>query len=108
MDYTPDNRASDADREHVVDALQAAFAEGRLTWGELDDRLRAATAARTWQQLTQLTADLPAPAPVAADPPNPTAAIDPCLICLLICLCPPAGIALVLYNRRQARSRRNR
>jgi hypothetical protein len=51
-------RASDADREAAASLLNEAFAEGRLTADEHDQRLGAAYAARSWQQLQQLTADL--------------------------------------------------
>lgn len=36
-------RASDADRESVVERLQQAFGEGRITVSEFDERARAAT-----------------------------------------------------------------
>lgn len=52
-------RASDADRDAAAALLGAAFAEGRLTADEHGERISAAYAARTWQQLRQLTADLP-------------------------------------------------
>jgi len=35
----PAVRASDADRDRIAVALQAAFAEGRLTMPELEERL---------------------------------------------------------------------
>jgi Domain of unknown function (DUF1707) len=58
-------RASDQERESVVDALRDAFTEGRLTAGELEERTAEAYAARTRGQLRQLTSDLPAePLPV--------------------------------------------
>ena len=53
-------RASHADREQVVDALQAAFVQGRLTADELDERVGQALAARTYAELAALTTDLPA------------------------------------------------
>ena len=57
-------RASHADREQVVGALQAAFVQGRLTADELDERVGQALAARTYAELAALTTDLPAdPAP---------------------------------------------
>ena len=40
-------RASDADRDRAVDALQAAYARGVLTRGELEDRTSWVLAART-------------------------------------------------------------
>ncbi len=51
-------RAADADRNLVADLLTAAYAEGRLTRPELDDRLTATMAAKTFDDLTPLTADL--------------------------------------------------
>ena len=51
-------RASDADREQVVDVLRVAAGDGRLTPEELDDRLGAALSARTVDELAPLTADL--------------------------------------------------
>jgi hypothetical protein len=53
-------RASDADREHVIGVLTAAFAQGRLTKQELDLRAGQTFAARTCAELAALTADLPA------------------------------------------------
>ena len=65
--------ASSADRERAVGVLQAGFTEGRLTQDELNDRVAAAYAARTYEQLWGLTADLPAggvPYPVGPVPPG--------------------------------------
>lgn len=53
-------RASDQERESVVDVLRDAFTDGRLTLEEFEDRTSAAYAARTWADLRELTADLPA------------------------------------------------
>ena len=53
-------RASDADRDRVVEALAAASAEGRLTLEEYSERSDAALVARTLGDLAGLTADLPA------------------------------------------------
>jgi hypothetical protein len=58
-------RASRVDRERVVDVLKAAFVQERLTQDELDARVGQALAARTYADLTALTADLP---PVTAEP----------------------------------------
>jgi hypothetical protein len=55
-------RASDQDREHVAERLRAAALEGRLTSDELDERLGAAYAARTYGELDELLSDLPSPA----------------------------------------------
>jgi Domain of unknown function (DUF1707) len=54
-------RASDADREHVAEVLQRAASEGRLLTEELEHRLEAAFAARTYGELDRLVADLPGP-----------------------------------------------
>ena len=64
-------RASDADRHRVADILRDAAGEGRLEIDELDERLEAAYAARTYADLATITADLPAAAPAAAQIPQP-------------------------------------
>ena len=67
-------RASHADREQVVGALQAAFVQGRLAADELDERVGQALAARTYAELAALTTDLPAdPAPAPQPVPTPPA-----------------------------------
>jgi hypothetical protein len=53
-------RAAHSDREHVVEALKVAFAQGRLDTDELDDRVGRAFASRTYAELAALTADIPA------------------------------------------------
>jgi hypothetical protein len=55
-------RASDAERDRVVDLLAGAASEGRITLEEYSERSAAALAARTDEDLAALTADLPAPA----------------------------------------------
>jgi hypothetical protein len=52
-------RASDADRDAVVDRLREAAGEGRLDPEELGDRVGAALHARTYGDLAALIADLP-------------------------------------------------
>ncbi len=53
-------RASDQERESVVDVLRDAYTDGRLTLDEFTERTSAAYAAKTWADLRELTADLPA------------------------------------------------
>jgi hypothetical protein len=65
----PELRASDRDRERVVDDLRAHAGEGRLTVEELEVRVQGALAARTAGELAQLTRDLP-----DRSPPSPTPA----------------------------------
>lgn len=66
-------RASDQERESVVDVLRDAFTEGRLTSDELEERTASAYTARTWAQLGELTSDLPVQPPLGAslDRPQP-------------------------------------
>jgi hypothetical protein len=59
-------RASDSDRDAVVSDLSEHFQAGRLTAEELDQRTGQALAARTWGELRDLVADLPAARPPAA------------------------------------------
>ncbi|WP_396454894.1 DUF1707 domain-containing protein [Actinomadura sp.] len=63
----PEMRAGDADRERVAQVLREAAGDGRLTLAELDERLDAVYAAKTYGELAPLTRDLPAPG--AAAPP---------------------------------------
>ena len=58
---SPDLRASDADRDRVIDILRAATADGRLTADEFNERMEAALSSRTFRELAPLTADLAAP-----------------------------------------------
>ncbi|HUN34262.1 MAG TPA: DUF1707 domain-containing protein [Trebonia sp.] len=64
-----DLRASHADRDQVVDLLRVAAGDGRISPEELDDRLERALTARTYAELTALTADLPATPGTALVPP---------------------------------------
>jgi Domain of unknown function (DUF1707) len=66
----PAVRASDQDRDAVVQRLQQAFAERRLDDDEFDERMRAALTAKTSADLDRLTSDLPA-APAGAAPAAP-------------------------------------
>lgn len=98
-------RASDTDRDAVLSALSEHFQAGRLTAGELDERTGRALAARTWGELGELVADLPAgrtasrtPAPssaATARPQPPSWHVAPQVVAAL------AGIAItaiVLLN----------
>jgi len=61
-------RASDRDRQQVVDRLRSALEDGRLTMDEYVDRMEAAYKAATYGDLAPLCADLPASTPVIAGP----------------------------------------
>ncbi|MBC6458548.1 DUF1707 domain-containing protein [Actinomadura sp. HBU206391] len=52
-------RASDADRDKVAEALREHCAQGRISMGELHERLEAVYAAKTVGALQDVTADLP-------------------------------------------------
>ncbi len=66
-------RASDNERETVVDVLRDAYTDGRLTLDEFDERTSAAYSARTWADLRELTCDLPVEPVLGADLPQATA-----------------------------------
>jgi hypothetical protein len=71
---TPDPsrlRISDADRHRVAEILREAAGEGRLDLDELDERLEAAYAARTYADLVPITSDLPAEQPQHPARPAP-------------------------------------
>ncbi|MFB7466317.1 DUF1707 domain-containing protein [Streptomyces sp. NPDC056224] len=70
----PELRASDADRDRVVERLRDAVAEGRLDMEEFEERLEAAYTSRTYAELEPLTRDLPAEGAAAAALPTPGAA----------------------------------
>jgi hypothetical protein len=75
----PHLRAADTDRAAVAAVLGEHMSAGRLTLDEYDERLTRAYAARTFGELDELTADLPAldtprvpePAEQAAPVPEP-------------------------------------
>ena len=61
-------RAADADRDRVVEFLNMAYSEGRLSKDEYDGRLENALSARTYADLDQLVTDLPAARATAVTP----------------------------------------
>jgi len=80
------HRASRADREHAIELLKSAFVQERLTKDELETRVALALGSRTYADLAELTADLPAgpahaapahAAPAYADPAAPSAVRPP-------------------------------
>src|SRR4051794_7789626 len=61
---TPDPsrlRISDQDRHHVAEVLREAAGEGRIDLEELDQRLEATYAARTYADLVPITSTCPPP-----------------------------------------------
>src|SRR5215471_19016861 len=53
-------RASQADREQAIGTLKTAFVQGRLAGDELDGRVDRVYASRTYAELAEVTADIPA------------------------------------------------
>jgi Domain of unknown function (DUF1707)/Domain of unknown function (DUF4190) len=108
-------RASDADRDQIQSRLNDAYAEGRLTRDEWDERATALGHAATYGELDRLTADLPHPlavppsvlAPVPSQPGTNGLAIA-ALVCALgqLLVGFPASIAaIVLGHKARARIR---
>src|SRR3954454_18871675 len=69
-------RISDSERHQVAEILREAAGEGRLDMDELDERLEATYAARTYADLVPITLDLPThphqrPMPARQAPPPP-------------------------------------
>jgi hypothetical protein len=82
---TPDPsqlRISDHDRHQVAEVLREAAGEGRIDLDELDQRLDATYAARTYADLVPITLDLPATpvTPAAHVPSRPAAAVPPSVV----------------------------
>lgn len=72
-------RVADADRYEVAGRLRSAAAEGRLEPDELDERIKAAYAAKTYGDLDPLVKDLPRPKkkPSVAVRPEPGESTPP-------------------------------
>jgi uncharacterized protein DUF1707 len=64
-------RISDAERHQVAEILREAAGEGRIDLDELDQRLEATYAARTYADLVPITLDLPAHRPGHPSPGTP-------------------------------------
>jgi hypothetical protein len=70
-------RAGDADRDLVVEFLNAAYSEGRLSKDEYDGRLENALSARTYADLDLLVTDLPAAQAIMVPPVANTTVVPP-------------------------------
>jgi hypothetical protein len=122
-------RSSTADRERAIDVLKAAFAEGRLSRDEFEDRSGRVYRSLTYAELAALTADLPVgplgaivhpgmvPSGLVQPPPYPVAAprrpVNSLAIAALICAFIPgfpaaAAIITGIVARRQIRESRER
>jgi Domain of unknown function (DUF4190)/DUF1707 SHOCT-like domain len=103
-------RASDADRDRVVDLMKKAFAEGRLTRDDYDARLERALSAATYADLDACVTDLiplPYSGPVRAKTNVPAVFSLICGIAqVTVILWPVAAISAVVLGhvgRRQIR-----
>lgn len=109
-------RASTADRERVIDVLKAAFAEGRLSHEEFEQRAGQAFSARTYAELGTLIADLPAgmlvpqlpayPVPAPSRPMNKLAVAS--LVIALLPVIPLLAVftGLIAHGQIQERGER--
>jgi Domain of unknown function (DUF1707) len=96
-----DLRASQAERERVVERLRVHAGEGRLEVPELEQRIEAAYGAKTRGELAQLLADLPEPPPSRRkDDPRRVvalgamaAALAPLVLAIALFTLAPAGLA---------------
>jgi hypothetical protein len=112
-------RASDSDRTRAQSLLNDAFADGRLTREEWDERATVLGGPVTHADLARLTADLPSPYLVPQPPSAPVSPYQPAplrsrtngmAVAALVCglgqfVAPPfAGIAAIILGH-QARRR---
>jgi hypothetical protein len=67
-------RTSHADRDRVVETLKAAYVYGLVTKEEFDTRVGQTLAARTYAELSAITADIPAGLAPAPPPLSPAPA----------------------------------
>ncbi len=74
-------RASDRDRQQVVEQLRSALEDGRLTMEEYVDRMEVAYQAATYADLAPLCADLPASSPGIAGQEAVAAVAAPSAVC---------------------------
>ncbi|MFE6548458.1 DUF1707 domain-containing protein [Streptomyces sp. NPDC057746] len=91
---------SDAERDDAVDRLKDHYAAGRLTLSELEDRAAIAYQATTVAQLGAITADLPAEGKTSV---QASAGLNPQVLILLLCFCPPAALVYWLITRSPVR-----
>jgi Domain of unknown function (DUF1707) len=80
MDDRHQMRASDRDRQEVVDRLRSAVEDGRLKMEEYVDRMGRAYQAVTYGELAPLHVDLPMAAPAARQEPGRRAVAPPACV----------------------------
>lgn len=95
-------RASDADREQVVEELKTAYVQGRLSEDELRRRVGETLLTRTYAGLAMLTADIAAEPATAAPEAVPVPARKPVSMKAVawagaIAVLPALGAAFLTY-----------
>lgn len=70
-------RISDEDRHKVTEVLRLAAGEGRIDLDELDERLEATYAAKTYADLVPITSDLPASSVALPAVPHVSGVVHP-------------------------------
>jgi Domain of unknown function (DUF1707) len=80
----PSLRASDADRDQAAAQLRKATVEGRLNGQELEERLEALFASRTYGELDRLLADLPVDRSLSGPPARARASIGAIAAAVLV------------------------
>ena len=85
-------RATDADREGVHSLLQAAYADGRLTWDEFEARSSSLMQAKTFEELGALTRDLRAPVPYRPGSPPAVSRTNSMAVASMAC-----GLGQVIF-----------
>jgi Domain of unknown function (DUF1707) len=94
-------RASQAERERVVERLRVHAGEGRLDLSELEQRIEAAYGAKTRGELAELLADLPEPSRRRARPRGVVAfgsiaaALVPLVLAIALFTFAPPGLAWI-------------
>ena len=89
-------RASDADRDAVIERLRKAAVEGRLEPDELEDRVEDALRARTYGELAPLVSDLPGPPVAQRRKPSPARPLAAFALTALVAIVALAAVALVV------------
>ncbi|HYN95361.1 MAG TPA: DUF1707 domain-containing protein [Pilimelia sp.] len=89
-----EHRASDDDRQRVIDALQRHTATGRLSLDEFSERVATAYTARTVADLAAVLRDLPVESAPEDDPPAATGHVRRELLVLFLV----AAVTLVLLG----------
>jgi len=78
-------RATDADRDSVHSLLQAAYADGRLTWDEFETRSASLMQAKTYDELGAVAHDLRQPVPYRPGSPPAVRRTNSMAVASMLC-----------------------